>query len=717
MKILGTQYYLPPFPLRRYWEQDFDLIARSGLDTIQLWMMWAWVEPAPGDFRFDDYDEIIDLAARRGLGVVLSTAAEMQPQWIHREIPGSEMVDHMGHTVISSICGAINFGLNPGGCFDNPNVWSAMAGFLTRAVEHFRSLPSLRGWDSWNELRWSENADGIVCYCPHTLKSFRSWLDREYGGLDGLNERWHRRYTSWDDVRPGKLPRSPYVEMMEFQRFLTWRSNRHAQARYELMKALDPDHPVTAHGGRPCILQSGGFPNGDDETPPGTALNRGNDWDLVQHLDRIGFSSFPVWQGFDLATFASRVDFLWSAAGEKPVWLSELQGGGVALGFTAGDPVRAAEQQRWIWTAASRAAEAVLFWTCRDEEYGDESASLGLIGDDGFAEERLAAMRTTARLFAKHSDLLDAYRPDDPAVGIWFSPRTYYLHWVQEANAWTPMRAIRGYARALLRNNIPFRIVEEDHPEGLAGLKILFMPRAISMEDPVAETLCSFVLRGGSLVCESECGAFDGLGFYRYAPDRFLASLTGIREAGRRRLGEPWIDVELDGSRLRLDATQWLTPFVPGSGEVLGSCPEGPTVVRAAVDRGSVVLCATYLGDPYLLRSTQKGEAAGTSIDFERFVAALAAEAGVRPSAAVLDPPPGPGRLVHVRTGRSGGRSIAFCLFENVAECRALFPKNYFARHIVNIITDREVPLLDRPEGQECRLNGGEWGVAVLAEG
>jgi len=40
MKILGTQYYLlPPVPLRRYWEQDFDLIARSGLNTIQLWMM------------------------------------------------------------------------------------------------------------------------------------------------------------------------------------------------------------------------------------------------------------------------------------------------------------------------------------------------------------------------------------------------------------------------------------------------------------------------------------------------------------------------------------------------------------------------------------------------------------------------------------------------------------------------------------------------------
>ena len=42
---LGVQYYRPPFPVDTYWEDDFARIKQSGLDTIQLWVVWAWVEP------------------------------------------------------------------------------------------------------------------------------------------------------------------------------------------------------------------------------------------------------------------------------------------------------------------------------------------------------------------------------------------------------------------------------------------------------------------------------------------------------------------------------------------------------------------------------------------------------------------------------------------------------------------------------------------------
>jgi len=85
-----------------------------------------------------------------------------------------------------------------------------MAGFLAHAVKHFRSLPSLRGWDSWNELRWSEKRRWHRLLLSAYPEVFPIMARPEYGGLDGLNQRWHRRYTSWDDVRPGKFPRCPY---------------------------------------------------------------------------------------------------------------------------------------------------------------------------------------------------------------------------------------------------------------------------------------------------------------------------------------------------------------------------------------------------------------------------------------------------------------------------------------------------------------------------
>ncbi|HUV90613.1 MAG TPA: beta-galactosidase, partial [Anaerolineae bacterium] len=60
---LGVQYYRPPFPEQKYWEDDFARIKDCGLNTVQLWVLWGWVEPKPGRFYFDDYDRLVELAA------------------------------------------------------------------------------------------------------------------------------------------------------------------------------------------------------------------------------------------------------------------------------------------------------------------------------------------------------------------------------------------------------------------------------------------------------------------------------------------------------------------------------------------------------------------------------------------------------------------------------------------------------------------------------
>ncbi|MDP6381154.1 MAG: beta-galactosidase, partial [Phycisphaerae bacterium] len=274
---LGTQYYRAPFPESKYWEDDFKRMRDSGLNTVQLWVLWAWVESTPGEFRFDDYDRLVELAGANDLQVVLSTIAEIHPYWIHREVPGSEMITSMGQKVVSSNRVEVHFGLTPGGCSDHPGVWERMANFISVVAERYKNAPNLHGWDAWNELRWNVHSDGLVCYCEHTIKAFRSWLNDKYGGLDGLNEAWKRRYGAWEDVLPGKVHDRPYTEMMAFQHFLTWRSDEHAKARYHTIKAIDPGRPVTVHGGAPSAQYVGG---GDDQ-----ALDRGNDWFFADELD------------------------------------------------------------------------------------------------------------------------------------------------------------------------------------------------------------------------------------------------------------------------------------------------------------------------------------------------------------------------------------------------------------------------------------------------
>lgn len=275
-------------PEKRFWKEDLDQMKASGLNALQLWVMWSWVEAEPGVYHFEEYDELFEEARIRGLGIVLSTKAELHPSWIHRLIPDSHMVDHRGHRVISSNRAEVNQGLTPGGCTDHPEVLQRMEAFLRETAKRYAKKENLIGWDIWNELRWNVQADGLVCHCKHTLESFRHWLNQKYSGLAGLNQAWKRRYVSWEDVYPGKTYDRPYTEMMEFEAFLQWRASQHMKFRAEIIKEFDQTHIVTAHGAHPSIAQIG-------NTLENQAVNRGNDWEHTQHLDGFGCSYFPFW--------------------------------------------------------------------------------------------------------------------------------------------------------------------------------------------------------------------------------------------------------------------------------------------------------------------------------------------------------------------------------------------------------------------------------------
>ncbi len=439
------------------------------------------------------------------------------------------MIDHMGRAVISSNRGEAHQGLTPGGCTDNPEVLRRMGAFLEAVGSRYASAPNLVGWDIWNELRWNVQADGLVCFCPHTLGAFRGWLDAKYGGLDGLNAAWKRRYCDWADVMPGKLPKRPYTEMMAFEKFLQWRAAEQMRFRAEIIKRADPTHIVTGHGAQPSAHMAGDAEN--------HAINRGNDWDLVKPLDGVGCSHFPFWFAMSDADFGVRVECTRSAAGDKTVWVSELQGGSARQGFDVRPSVEAKPQQRWVWNGYGRGAKAVIFWCWRDEFFGRESSGYGLAGRDGLAEERIALMKQTGSILREHNALLEAYRPDAAKVGVLFDPNGYNLEWAQDGVAARARDSVTGYLTALEHLQVPYTLVESSHLAALKDLKVLIAPFPIAVPDAAAGPIADFIRRGGTVLVESEAGAYTEEGIYRYpAAERPLAAALGIEDLGRRPL-------------------------------------------------------------------------------------------------------------------------------------------------------------------------------------
>jgi len=659
--MLGVQYYRPPFPERRHWRSDMAQIAASGFDTVQLWACWGWVEPSPGEFRFDDYDELVDLASAAGLRVVISTVGEIQPFWVHRELPGCELVDHMGHPVRSSLRRECNVGLTPGACTDFPQVRERLGLFLYEIGNHYRGQAALSAWDCWNETRWAVQADGYVCYCSATVSAYRSWLESRYGGLEGLNDAWCRRYSSWADVVPGKRPGVPYTDTLEFERFLTERAAKHAAFRAEKLRSADGQHPVFAHCGAPSVY-SGGF---EFEQ----AVSRGSDSDLATVLDGYGSSHFPAWQDMSAVELGTRIEAIASAVGTKKAWVSELQGGAACTGFGAWRRVERAEQQRWLWSAYGRGMKGVIVWCWRDEVFGRESSGFGIAGSDGASPERLAGTATTGRLLRRYEELLEGYRPLPPRVGVVFAREGYQLDWAENGRDAEQARGCTvGWLKLFERIQVPYRVVDSAHPSQLDGLEVLVMPWPLIVAHDLSTAVEAWVNAGGTLLAETELGAFNDRGFYVYPEDRRLAGALGLRSRGRRPVGAlDRLEVRLSAERLSgrgsLPVEGWLEVFDPDCGDVMAMTPaEGAVAVMKTVGSGRVFALGTLVGLGYL-RSRDRG--------LESWVRNVVDVACGPPRVSVL---PGDGELVQWRIGRSGKSWVFFVTAESpVSAVRARF--------------------------------------------
>ena len=140
--FLGTQYHRPPNPRREDWERDLEIIKNHDIDMIRTWLYWGSVNPSENVWVWDEYDELMTLAQKKDLKVLIQLMCVTQrtlavPIWFQKKYP----------EVMSGQRGG-NSGFGP--CFHNPIASTYAEEYMNKVAQRYGNHPALYGYDLLN---------------------------------------------------------------------------------------------------------------------------------------------------------------------------------------------------------------------------------------------------------------------------------------------------------------------------------------------------------------------------------------------------------------------------------------------------------------------------------------------------------------------------------------------------------------------------------------
>jgi beta-galactosidase GanA len=480
---VGSMYFRPPNPRREDWEQDLALVKKTGLDMIRIWLYWCTVNPKENKWVWDQYDQIMDLAQKNNLKVLIQYMCDAPPVWFIQKYPETLYVDENGKKVEVYSEPAVAVGTFPGLCFNNPKAISGAEEYMIKVAERYWKHPALYAYDLWNEI-WL-----IDCFCSHTQKQFQNYIEKKYCNIEALNTAWHSQHT-YDCFSQVKIPkRGVYAVMMDRYEFEQHNRMNLLKWRYNAVKAIDDETPLVAHGFR------------------GIESPYMDNWYLVECVDVWGTSSY------DTTIYDTALTLHASActSKDKPWWLAETASG--RTWRNVGDRLRTDEFLRSVLVLAlGFGAEATLFWQWRPEIFGQEAPHFGLTGLDGKPTSRTDIVKGFTSLLKKNEDVFSHMKFPNSEIGLLWEPKTVMYEAISgfKQNLW--LKNFIGWHRALLENDYAFdilnsRIVDEN---GLpAELKILFAPMQIFMRERLKDYIERWIYDGGIFVSGPWFGMYD----------------------------------------------------------------------------------------------------------------------------------------------------------------------------------------------------------------
>lgn len=498
LPLIGAQFFANPNESDDCVEKHFSLMKETGITLVRVFLLWADVEPAPSVWDFQKYDRIYNLAARYGLRVVTTLTCEDPPAFRS----GKDFYHH-------------HMNLN------DPALQKAAGEYIRRAVTRYKDHPAHFAWSLMNEPEVAED------YSQSTMALFAAWLKEKYGTVEEWHRHWYRKYSAFEDVTI--TPQSWDYFWMDFKAYIDWQLFLQDNLCYQLsfirgeVKKYDQNSPTHAH------------PKGllDSSMKTGQQI-----WKEAGVVDTLGVTIHPAWdprftgQNFGKA-YACCIDLIRSGAGEKPFWVTELQGGPVLASANKAHTPSPAQLTAYLWDALGAGAKAVIYWMWHPRNHSQEAGDWGIATLNHRTTPRLLASNRVSGVLREHAGFFENARREKAKVAIFYNHGTEILSAIQKAPAARtpsqPIDALRGVYYALSERQIAvdFLCAEQITQGALNGYEMLYLPFSYAMDRDVQRSVAAFVERGGRLWADAPCAWKQTNGeMYEQSPD-LLSTVFG----------------------------------------------------------------------------------------------------------------------------------------------------------------------------------------------
>jgi beta-galactosidase GanA len=492
--VLGTQYYRQPTPTAKEWSEDLKKVKDLGMQLIQLRPQWRWHERIEGKYIWDDIDQLLELAEKRGLDVMFKPMLETAPGFVFKKYNGYR-IGLKGEKIWPIAHGAFY----PGGwlpCFDNPDVIEGACRFVAEAVRRYKDCKTIKIWHAWNEPRSRPIGE---CCCEHSLLNYQNWLKAEFKNIDALNDFMGKCWASFDDV---DVPRdtSDFAEMQLWRKWAATRVAWRVEQVAKTIRNLD-SRPIVAHVGMPSVMQDVLCDTSDDYLTRKTVDFYGSSF-ATRRAPKPIEESLPFLIN----------DWIRSISGDGYYWINELYPsiGSWYREESSNDVVR------WVWASIACGAKGVIFWQYKKERVGLETNDAGIVETDGRDNPTSIALKKAFSVINKNSQLFASAKAPKTNIAIVYDFDSDLINRIEETNHMrdsnlsvnystmvnTYKTAMQCVYQLFWKAGIQVDVISSHELEKISDYKFVYLPMFVIVNEKQSRILCDYVKSGGKVFAE-----------------------------------------------------------------------------------------------------------------------------------------------------------------------------------------------------------------------